>query len=908
MFQGISRIKYYLIFLSFLFLHFKSEAQKTEEIKISGTYHNIGLITFLNELEKKYSIVFYYEPSWFIHDSVNLFFNNTPLTEALQRAIKTKSFFQLQDSCFVFLPNEDIALLNGQRNTDEEVELGTRIIGDPIEAGKYNKVVIKGIISDGKNGEPLIGSTLQIENTNIACVTNIIGQYSLIASPGVYNLIVSNVGYERTIQKVKIISNGELNLELFEKATKINEIIINAKKADRNVRSSQMSIVELDSKSIKQLPSIIGEKDIVKSFTMMPGVKSVGEFGAGINIRGGGTDQNLFLLEGAPMFNTSHVFGLISVINPDVVNNVTLYKGYIPANYGERVSSVMDIQLKDNNPKVFGASGGVGIYDGRLMLEIPLDEQNLSIKIGGRTTYSNLILQQLSDYDLRNSKIGFYDFNSIISWNFGKNRIVALAYISNDNFKYVNYFNYDYRNNLGSVSWNHYASRDLTTTLIYSFSQYSMTKDSLSSENDETRIISDVKYQSLKFNISSHKFDSHSIDAGANAILYMVNPGKRTPLDARSIILPVALSDEKAFESSVYVNDKWDINNRFSVNAGLRYTAYAQLGPGKVYTYPNDRTKMPGIQTDSTLYSNNEIMQFYNDLEPRVAFKIQIDNTSSVKLSYNRNKQYISLISNTAVPNPNDIWKLADKFVKPIDCSHYAIGYYKNFNQNQIETSVELYYKSLQNLIDYKNGSQLVMNPLIETELINTSGKNYGIELFIKKNSGEVDGWCSYTYSRSLKRTDSSFPEETINNNQYYPSNYDKPHEFTLMLTWHINRRARLAGNFDYSSGRALTLPESKYYINNQPVVQFGDRNSFRLPDYHRLDLSISMDENLKVRKQWKGSWTFSIINVYGHKNIYSVYYVDQTPNAQNNYKSSALYKLIIIGVPLFSLTYNFIF
>ncbi len=906
--KSILKSKNLIVFFLTLFLQFTAIAQKKEEIKISGTYRNIGLITFLNEIEKKYSIVFYYDPSWFQNDTINLFFNNTPLTEALQRAIKSKSVVQVQDSYFVFLPNEEIAILNGQKNIEESVELGTRIIGNPIEAGKFNKVLIKGVVSDGKNGEPLIGSTIQIENTNIANVTNTQGQYLLSVSPGVYNLIISNVGYERTIQKVKVISNGELNIELFEKATKINEIVVYAQKADRNVRSSQMSIVELDSKSIKQLPAIIGEKDIVKSFTMMPGVKSVGEFGSGINIRGGSVDQNLFLLEGAPLFNTSHVFGLISVINPDAVNNVTLYKGNIPANFGERVSSVMDIQLKDNNPKVFGASGGIGIYYSRLMCEIPLYKENLSIKIGARTSYSNWILRQLNDYNLRNSKIGFYDFNSVLNWSFDKNRIIAMVYMSNDDFNYANEFNYMYRNSLGSISWNHYITRDMTTSLAYSFSQYKMTEDSLITENEQSRMFSEVNSHSVKFNISSRINNSQTLDAGINGIYYLILPGEKTPLNNQSIIKPISLNNEKALEDALYINDKWDINNIFSINAGLRYSLYSKLGPGITYFYQPGRTKLPDTKTDSTKYGNNKIMQQYHGLEPRFALKIQLENSSSVKLSYNRNYQYISLISNTAVPNPNDIWKLDDKYINPIECNHFALGYYKNFDQNKIETSVELYYKSLKNLVEYKNGAQLVMNPTLETELIEADGRNYGIELYIKKNSGEVDGWISYTYSRSLKKTNSSYPEEIINNNQYYPSSFDKPHELTLMATWHINRRIRFAGNFDFSTGRAITVPLLQYSIFGQQVLQYSDRNIYRLPDYHRLDLSLSVDENLRIKKQWKGSWTLSVINVYARKNIYSIYYVKETPSAENNYNNYALYKLIIIGIPLVSLTYNFIF
>ncbi len=338
------------------------KVRKRKKLKYQVHTIILVLIPFLNDIEKKNSIVFYYNPEWFQHDSIDLFFNNTPLLEALERAIKGRSVIQLQDTCFVFLPNDDIAILNGQKAMAEELELDVKLVGDPAETGKYNKVIIKGTISDGKTGEPLIGSTVNIENTNIASVTNVKGFYSLSATPGNYKLIISNVGYERTFQKVKVVSNGLLNIELFEKATKINEIVVYAQKADRNVRSSQMSIAEMDSKTIKQLPSITGEKDIMKSFTMMPGVKSVGEFGAGINVRGGGSDQNLYLLEGSPLFNTSHVFGLISVINPDAVNNVILYKGHIPSNFGERVSSVMDIQLKDNNSKEFRSNGGIGIF------------------------------------------------------------------------------------------------------------------------------------------------------------------------------------------------------------------------------------------------------------------------------------------------------------------------------------------------------------------------------------------------------------------------------------------------------------------------------------------------------------------------------------------------------------------
>jgi hypothetical protein len=391
-------------------------------------------------------------------------------------------------------------------------------------------------------------------------------------------------------------------------------------------------------------------------------------------------------------------------------------------------------------------------------------------------------------------------------------------------------------------------------------------------------------------------------------MLYNILPGKQTPLNQKSIIPAAELSHDRAIENAIYFNDKWEINNIFSLNAGLRYSVYSKIGPGLVFNYQQGRTKLPVTKTDSIYYGNNSIIQIYNHIEPRVAFKVQVNETSSVKLSYNRNNQYISLISNTSVSSPDDIWKLSDKYVKPIDCSHYALGYYNNFKQNMIETSVEVYYKSLKDLVEYKNGAKLVMNRNIETELIDANGKNYGIELFIKKNAGEIDGWISYTYSRSLKQTIGMYPDEKVNNNQYYPSSFDKPHDITLVGTWHINRRMRLASNFNYSTGRSITLPELKYDFYGQTVLQYSDRNKYRLPAYHRLDLSFSVDESLRIKKKWKGSWTFSILNVYARKNAYSVYYKKETPTADNNYQTFNLYKLYIIGIPLPTFTYNFIF
>lgn len=398
------------------------------------------------------------------------------------------------------------------------------------------------------------------------------------------------------------------------------------------------------------------------------------------------------------------------------------------------------------------------------------------------------------------------------------------------------------------------------------------------------------------------------IDVGVNSILYNVDPGEKSRLNSLSTIVPFNLQKEKAIENAIYLNDKWTINDIFSLNFGLRYSVYSKLGAGWVSNYIPNKSLLPVNISDSTYYKNNATIKNYQNVEPRLALKIQVDETSSLKLSYNKGSQYIMLISSTSVPSPDDVWKMADKYFKPVNSNHYALGYYKNFDENKIETSIEVYYKTLNNLVDYKNGAQLVMNNHIETETVNAKGKDYGIEFYVKKNFGTIDGWISYTLSKSLTKSNGIYSDEIINNNTYHPSAYDQPNDLTVLGTWHINRRLRISGNFTYSTGRPISLPELKYSFYEQTVVQYSDRGKYRLPDYHRLDLSISLDESLRIKKKWKGSWTFSLLNVYGRKNVYSVYYSKQAPSESNNYQIFGLNELYIIGRPLPTLTYNFIF
>ncbi|MBN1186155.1 MAG: carboxypeptidase-like regulatory domain-containing protein [Bacteroidales bacterium] len=889
----------------------KCYAQNIDTMRFAGRANNAGFVEFIKSLENDYSIKFYYQNEWFQDEEVTLNYTDVPLRKVIDRLVESSPYMYevIQDNMIVFWPREKFAILTGNMAGGKE-DTGPDVIevGDLSEAGKYKEVVLSGTVRDGKTGEPLIGATIQIENTTNGVVSNLKGDFSLTVKPGFYTILASNIGFEKTSYKVKVISNGHMDVELFEESIQINEVSVYAQRADKNVRSNQMSVVELDAKVLKQLPSITGEKDIIKSLTMLPGVKSVGEFGSGINVRGGSEDQNLYLIEGAPIFNTSHVLGLISVINPDAVSSVSLYKGHIPAGFGERVSSVMDVRLNDINGEELHSTGGIGLYNSRLMLEGPVIKEKLTFKLGGRTSYSDFLLSRMPDYYLQNSSASFHDINGLIKYKTDNNWISLFGYTSGDHFKYADNMEYEYGNTLTSLSWGHFFNSNLNSVITASHSGYKVSKDEIHQKFEESRTVSKVNYSSIKSNFSYSGLQKNTFDGGLQGILYKLQPGETTPLGNVSLITPEKLSTEKGIETCIYINDQVEISRYLSVNLGLRYTFYAFLGPHVQQTYLDEYPVNGDYANDTIIYGKNDIIKTYSGLEPRISIKLQLDDKNSIKGSYNRNRQYLSLISYTAISTPDDVWKLADNYIKPIMIDQFAVGYYRNFFDNTIETSIEGYVKYLSDIYDYKNGAMIEMNQNIETELTAASGRNYGIELMIKKNKGKLDGWISYTYSRSFIKTIGTFDEGKINNNEFYPSSHDKPNDITLFATYHFNRRFRVSGNFMFSSGRAITLPEYTFCTGGYQMIYYSDRNKYRLPPYHRFDISMSLDESLKNKKKWKGSWTFSILNVYGRKNAYSLFYKKDDTTGANTTKMYSLYKLYIIGKPLPTLTYNFIF
>jgi hypothetical protein len=898
------------LFFVLLCIFSNSRAQLAENVLISGSY-NEKCTDFFREIGNRYNIRFYYKSEWFSGLRVNQTYENITLEKVLGDMLVESpyTFLQMPSNVVVFLPKDEVKAVLGQSSYESSETGNIQVIGKQEDIGKVKRPEIKGTIKDGKNGDPIIGAVIAVQNGNYGSTSDARGNYSLGLTPGLYTLIFSSIGYEQKTYSVKLIGNGNLNVELFESSVKLEEVVISAQRTDRNVNGNQISMVELDKKSIRQIPPLFGEKDVIKGLTTMPGVKSVGEFGAGINVRGGSSDQNLFLLEGSPVFNTAHVFGLLSVINPDAVSNISLYKGYIPPSYGERISSVMDIQLKEGNLTKFHTTGGIGLLNSRLMFESPVVKNKASIVVGARTSYSDWLLRRLPDIDLRNSSARFYDVYGSFSFvTSPKNKMGVFGYVSKDRFKYSNEIIYNYENYLGSFYWDHQYNDQLSSKFILSHSQYQIAKDAIESEYGKNRISTAIGYNSLKLDFSYKPVVSHTINLGTQIIYYLLNPGIQKPLDMNSNIQHTSLRQERGIEAALFAGDNYTLGEKFSIQAGVRFSGFALLGPNSINTYQPGGELSPSTYLGTRSYASGEIISKYFNVEPRVALKMLLGETNSIKVSYNHNVQYLNLISYTSVSTPDDVWKLSSPYLFPSTCNQYAAGYFQNFNHNEIEASVEIYYKKLNHLIEYKNGAQISMNEMLEASLVDARGTNYGIEMLLKKNTGAFDGWLSYTFSRSLKQTSGRTSSEMINLNRIYPSSYDKPHDITLVGTYHYNKRLRITCSYNYSTGRAVTLPEVRFKIGDKEYVNFSDRNKYRLPYYQRVDLSLSYDETLYLRRKWKGSWTFSIINVLARKNAYSVIYKETEATALNKYNQFGLYKLYIIGQPLPTLTYNFIF
>ncbi|WP_167615165.1 carboxypeptidase-like regulatory domain-containing protein [Maribellus sediminis] len=880
------------------------QAQKLEAIKISGNFRNVPLESFLQTLEKDYGVQVFYKKSWVAPYTINTTFNENPLLRALN------SIFLTHDLTFEVFQNNAILVYPRRMDTRTTFDAsgGILVIGDPINLGKYRTGTITGKVIDGKTGDPLPGAVIYEPKLEKGASTNSEGKFTLDLPSGEHILKISYMGFQEYEQKIKLIESGEAEFELFEETHNLEEVIVVAD--EFNSSRTQTSLVQMTSKEIKNLPLLMGERDVIKSITMMPGITSVGELSSGFNVRGGNSDQNLILLDGSPVFNSTHLFGFLSMINPDLVEDLRVFKGGLPARYGERVSSVMEVDIKNGDSDILRVYGGIGTINSRLALDGPLTkDKKLTIAAGGRLSYSDWLLDLVPDPVVSESTTNFYDASGKLMYRFDKhNSLRLMAYISNDEFSTSSQSVNEYGNLLLNLQSRNKFTENLFGELNLSHSDYHFRLTDLADGKDYEAYYLDnnIRYDAVKYNLIWHPHPLHNTQTGFNLIRYENEPGEISAYSDTSIVVPQKIDPEKAFEGAVYASDEFDITPGLTLNAGLRYSLFALRGPSTVLIYDENQPKSPETVIDTREFGKNETVKSYGGLEPRISMNYDAENGYSFKLSYQRTRQYVNQISNSAVISPAEIWKTSDYHLEPLINDQITAGLTNNMLFTGIDFTVEAYYKQLQNLIEYKNGAQIIMNERLETDLIPADGYSYGLELSLNKKEGRLTGWLNYTYSRTMRETTGEFDDEQINNGDYYPSIYDKPHDLSAVATYNISRRWRVSSNFVFISGRPVTLPEMTYQYAGETLVYYSDRNKYRMEPYHRLDISLTFDENLRRKRMWKGSWTLSVYNVYGRNNPYSVYYRKASPGSGS--RGNGLYKMSIIGVPVPSLTYNFKF
>ncbi len=770
------------------------------------------------------------------------------------------------------------------------------------------KFTLSGIISDSKNNETLIGVNIFIPALKTGTTTNEYGFYSISAPAGEYEIEISYVGYQ-TIQKTILLNkNTKSNFSIKEGSEELQEVIITENRGKTNIKSPEMSVNKLSISTIKKMPVVLGEVDVLKSILLLPGVTNAGEGASGFNVRGGGADQNLILLDEATIFNSSHVFGFFSVFNPDAIKDLKLYKGGIPARYGGRASSVLEIYQKDGSSKDFHMNGGIGLISSRLLAEGPIVKDKGSFLIGGRASYAHLFLK-LSEKN-KNNAAYFYDLNTKLNYKLNDNNSLYLSgYFGRDVFRLNKSFTNTYGNSTLNLRWNHLYTNKLFSnlSLIYSDYYYGLDLDFVGFNWD-----SGIRNYNVKYDFKHYLSDKFKLSYGVNGIYYQFNPGTIKPTGEDSGINPDQLDKKYAFEPSVYLDAESQLSEKISIAYGLRYSLFYRLGASTINYYDNNQAVVfnsemqiyeKGTPTSTQYFGQNKVIQTYNNFEPRFSISYQLNEDQAIKASYNRMAQYLQLVSNTSSPTPLDVWMPSDNYIKPQIADQGAIGYFRNMYDGAYSLEVETYYKKIQNRMDYIDGADLIANNAIEQVVLNGQMRAYGLELMIKKNKGKFNGWISYTLSKSEQQTPGRTPEETgINNGQWYASAYDKRHNLAITSAYNLNEKWSFGANFALQSGQPVTYPNGQYEYLGITVPSYGLRNENRLPAYHHLDVSATLTPRKNKYRNWKGEWVFSIYNLYNRMNAASISFRQNTDTGENEAVKTSIFGI----VP--AVSYNFKF
>lgn len=920
------------IFLLLMYLSpIKTFAQENGDNFINGSFNGIRFNEFVQKIESQTKFHFYYNATDLDSLVITISVKKAHINSVLDKVFQGSKFHYALDkdgNIFVtkgftlaaklpygfFNGKEDTALLvvkkdreilnDSDKITKHNLKVSTEIsienklfeIGVKRNANQKGYVNVAGYIKDLQTGESISGALLYTDNPRVQVNSDQFGYYSMTLPAGRHTLNILSPGMFDTKRQVMLYSDGNFDISMNEKVLQLKEVIIESGK-EKNVRSTTMGMDKLDIVAIKQIPAVMGESDVLRTMLTLPGVKSVGEASTGLNVRGGATDQNLILFNGLNIYNPSHLFGFFSSFDADLVKDVTLYKGNFPAKYGGRISSVLDITSLDGNDKKITGAAGIGPLTSKITADGPIGKKT-TFAAGARTTYSNWIFKVLPD-DYKKSRASFQDATLHINHRLNKKDNVYLnGYFSNDEFNLNNDTSYQYKNINGNFSWKHNYNTRFYSVIGGGMDHYDYKVKGYNNPVNAYTLSYSINQYKLNADFNYFLNNQHKITFGLSSLYYHIKPGTFDPYGKQSLILPDTVQAEQALENGVYLSDQFNISPKLSLEAGIHYSFYSYLGPKNTVSYapglPRDKSNIIG----TNYYSGWKNIKTYSIPEYRISARYSISENSSLKAAFNTTSQYIHMISNTAAISPTDIWKLSDQIIKPQQGKQVSFGIYRNFKSNTIETSLEVYYKWIQNYLDYKSGAILLMNHHLETDVFTTKGKAYGVELLIKKATGKLNGWASYTFSRTLIKQDDPLAGETINKGNYYPTNFDQPHNLSLIGNYRFTHRYTVSLNMIYSTGRPVTVPIGAFNYAGSARVLYSDRNKYRIPDYFRADFSVNISGNHRVHQTAHNSWTFGIYNLLARKNAYSVYFISQNGTIHG-------YKLSIFANAIPFITYN---
>lgn len=920
----------YLIFILIALNSLKMLAQQWP--LVTATFKDEEANEVLASLESRSAVKLYYNLEEV--DSLRLsgVYSNQPIDEVLANLLNDNGFQVLAHDGHIFLTRDNriltnLPLVNAILSKEEPtgtVAKGLIFSGDykqqqasddlektVFEIGQRSKMLaggrstLAGYIREQETGDPVADAVVYIENPTVVSSTDESGFYSILLPNGRNELKIQYAGLKTTKRNIVLFSDGQLNVDMLVDVIALREVLIESDR-DANVNSVELGISKIDVAESKNVPIVLGERDVIKVATTYAGVQTIGEGAAGFNVRGGKSDQNLILFNGAPIYNANHFLGFFSVFNSDVIDRMDIYKASVPARLGGRLSSVFDIHGRASQTEKITGRGGVSPVTSKLALEIPVLKGKSGLVLGGRSTYSNWLLRQSDNANFNENRISFRDLVLQYDHKIAEgSELTVSAYSSDDAFRLnsdtlFSFSNLEYLNRLGSVTWKQVVNEkfDLNLKAHGSYYEYQLTFD----QSPENAFLQDFDIRDLGFTANGTYYlnDRQTLVFGTSFNHYQVNPGSRKPTDDTSEVAELLLETTRGREMVLHVEDQVVWDDRLAFSVGLRYSYFQAIGPGSINTYSDNGPKNETTRQGADSFADGEVMKTNGGLEYRLSARYTLAENSSVKFGFNRSRQYVHTLTNSATLSPTDTWALTGVHLKPQIGDQISLGYFKNFPERRIEASVETYFKRLQNLVDFKVGADFLLNPNIETAILQGPGRSYGVEFSLKKK-GRLNGWFNYTFSRTLLQLSSDFAEETINEGEYFAASYDKPHAVNMVANYKATRRISFSCNMNYSTGRPITSPVGTYDFKGQSVVHFSDRNTFRIPDYFRMDLGISLEEGHLLKRFTHAYWSLSVYNVLGRDNPYSVFFDSREGEVE-------AFKLVVFGDPIPTLSFNFRF